>query len=74
MKSRIYRTFSVGGDPDHEAFLSRELNDEMRELQNHGWNIENVNVNHIHKAWSCDQQKYLPTDEYIIVCTYKENT
>lgn len=67
--SKLYRVFSVGGNPDHAAFLSTELSNEISHLQNNGWDIESVNINHIHKAWSSNKQKYFPTDEYIIICS-----
>lgn len=67
MTNKIYRTFSVGGDPTRIAFLAEDLSNTVNEIQLSGWTIERIDSINNTCAWDYKKQKYVSTTEYIII-------
>lgn len=66
-KIKMIKAFEVGSNPDEIAFLARELNARLASLQDNGWEIIRVDSVNNTRAWSLKQQKYVATQEYIII-------
>lgn len=64
---KIWKSWSVGGDPDRIAFLSRDLRDKIQQIQTAKWEITSIDKTDIDRAWSTDRQKYISCIEYIII-------
>lgn len=67
MGKTIWHTYSVGGDPDKESLIDYKLKQRLIDLQCNSWDIVRIDRNTISRAWSCNQQKYVETIQYIII-------
>ena len=62
----FYKSFRVGGDPTRTAFLHENLQEDLSQLQNNGWEIEQINLVQI-KGWNYKKQQNEETPQYCII-------
>lgn len=67
-------TFScqVGGDPDKEEFLAKNLSETLSGLQING-KVLSVTPFVISRAWSFQKQKYVSTQAFMIIAEADSN-